>query len=246
MSVMDGIIVVNKSAGKTSFEVVKVIRRLSGERRVGHAGTLDPSATGVLPVCLGKATHLVSLLMDGEKEYEGELVLGIKTDTQDADGKIIQQKEVRVARSDLDAVVPEFTGEIDQIPPMVSALHYQGKRLYELARQGLTVERKPRKIRISKLEILKFDEGVNPRASFRVRCSRGTYVRTLCTDIGDRLGCGAHQSKLIRVRSGPFILKEAKTLEELQLLKEAGRFLEAVLSIEAVRHAIQKEKTSQA
>ena len=184
----DGIIIVDKPQDWTSMDVCAKLRRVMGERRVGHAGTLDPLATGVLPVFVGRATRAVEFAERGEKEYIATLRLGEVTDTQDVTGTVLEEHPAQVSRAELEAVLPRFTGEIQQIPPMYSALKQNGKKLYELARQGKTVERKPRNITISGLEVLEQQSG--REFLLRVRCSKGTYIRTLCHDIGQALGCG--------------------------------------------------------
>ncbi len=211
---MDGVLNINKPRGVTSHDVVLRVRRITKQRRVGHTGTLDPDADGVLPMCLGKATKIVQFLMDTDKEYQGTMFLGVTTDTQDAAGKVLKEiKGISVSREDMEKAFRDFLGEIKQVPPMVSALHHGGRRLYELARKGEVVYRSPRKVRIIELELLNFRP---PEIDFRVVCTKGTYVRTLCVDIGETLGCGAHQAKLTRIRSGPFHLKDSITLEELK------------------------------
>ncbi|MBI1987532.1 MAG: tRNA pseudouridine(55) synthase TruB [Nitrospinae bacterium] len=215
---MDGILNINKPRGLTSHDVVKRVRRILNIKKVGHAGTLDPEARGVLLVCVGRGTKLVEHLMNLPKLYRGTMRLGIKTDTQDAWGQVIfQGAEPQFTREQLLGVFSEFTGVIQQIPPMFSALKHQGRRLYDLARQGIQVERQPRQVQIRALRLLEVSGSL---VDFEVECSRGTYVRTLCSDIGDRLGCGAHLSRLERIRVGPFALEEALTLEDLKGLKE--------------------------
>lgn len=215
---MDGILNINKPTGLTSHDVVKRVRRILKIQKVGHAGTLDPEASGVLLVCMGRGTKLVEHLMNLPKHYRGTMRLGIKTDTQDAWGQVIFQGSVpQFTREQLLGVFSEFTGVIQQVPPMFSALKHQGRRLYDLARQGIEVERQPREVQIRALRLLEVSGSL---VDFEVECSRGTYVRTLCSDMGDRLGCGAHLSRLERIRVGPFALEEALTLEDLQGLKE--------------------------
>jgi len=223
---MDGVLNINKPAGMTSHDVVALLRRILHEKKVGHTGTLDPDATGVLPVCLGKATKIIQFLQDDEKCYEGTITLGIETDTLDAGGRILGiSHNMRVEPDDIKRVFNSFIGEIDQIPPMVSAIKIQGERLYNIARQGKTIERTPRKVRIYDLELLKIYEesveNVDPsslftRIDFRVRCSRGTYVRVLAADIGKALGCGAHLAMLVRTKSGAFKLEDSIRLDEIQ------------------------------
>ena len=245
---MDGILNINKPAGMTSHDVVARLRRLLGEKKVGHTGTLDPDATGVLPVCLGKATKIIQFLQDDEKGYEGTITLGITTDTLDASGNVVDVSDsAHVKRDDVKRVMGEFVGEIDQVPPMVSAIKVQGKRLYKLARQGKTVDRAPRRIQIYDLKLLDFRTttrdvelpNTESRIScveldFRVRCSKGTYVRSLAADVGAALGCGAHLSRLIRTKSGIFELKDSIKLEEVQAEPERAsemlRSMDDVLS----------------
>ncbi len=211
---MDGILNINKPKAITSHDVVDQVRKVFRFKKVGHAGTLDPDATGVLVVCLGKATKTVKFLINDDKEYEAIMVLGISTDSQDASGRVLEKvNELKVSEAKVREVMEKFQGEIEQIPPMVSAVHYQGKRLYQLARQGKVVKRAPRKVKIFSLKILEIEL---PRVKFHVVCSKGTYIRTLCADIGEALSCGAHQMELIRIRSGSFHIRDSITLEELR------------------------------
>ena len=214
-----GIIIINKPAGWTSMDVCAKLRGIFHEKRVGHAGTLDPMATGVLPVFVGQATKAVSFAESGEKEYLARLRLGLTTDTQDTTGTALSELPVTVTEEDLRAVLPRFTGEIEQIPPMYSAVKVRGRKLYELARKGAEVERKPRAVTIFALELLG-QTGKNEYA-LRVRCSKGTYIRTLCHDIGAVLGCGGAMSALERTMAAGFTLSEAVTLEQVQEQKEA-------------------------
>ena len=210
----DGIIVINKPQDWTSMDVCAKLRGVFHEKRVGHAGTLDPMATGVLPVFVGQATKAVSFAEDGKKEYRARLRLGVVTDTQDIWGTVLREAPVSVSERDLRAVLPRFTGEIEQLPPMYSAVKVQGKKLYELARKGVEVERKPRRIIIYELELLERDE--NGDYGLRVVCSKGTYIRTLCHDIGAALGCGGCMSALTRTISAGFTLDEAVSIEDAQ------------------------------
>lgn len=213
-----GIIIINKPAGWTSMDVCAKLRGIFHEKRVGHAGTLDPMATGVLPVFVGQATKAVSFAESGEKEYLARLRLGLTTDTQDTTGTVLSELPVTVTEEDLRAVLPRFTGEIEQIPPMYSAVKVRGRKLYELARKGAEVERKPRAVTIFALELLG-QTGKNEYA-LRVRCSKGTYIRTLCHDIGAVLGYGGAMSALERTMAAGFTLSEAVTLEQVQAQKE--------------------------
>jgi tRNA pseudouridine55 synthase len=210
---MDGILNINKPAGMTSHDVVIEVRKRFKMRKVGHTGTLDPDATGVLVVCLGKATKMVRFLLNDEKEYESVLILGISTHTQDSSGTIIKKVDnFSITEEEIKEVSKRFEGEQEQIPPMVSAVHHHGRRLYELARQGKVVERKPRKINIFSFKIIEIKI---PEVRFNIVCSKGTYIRTICSDLGDALGCGAHQAKLVRIRAGQFHIKDSLTLDEL-------------------------------
>lgn len=208
---MDGILNINKPAGKTSFNVVASVKGLTGEKHVGHAGTLDPIAKGVLPVCLGQATRLVEYLMDTSKTYNAVIELGITTDSYDNDGKVIQKSST----SDIDleqimTVLDSFRGTITQIPPMYSAIKQNGKPLYQLARAGINVPRKKRDVKIFSLQV---KEWQNPLITIEVTCGKGTYIRSLANDLGQMLGCGAILKNLERSRYGIFDIKEAITLE---------------------------------
>ena len=208
---MDGILIINKPAGITSHDVVDRIRRRFSIKRVGHAGTLDPMATGVLVMLLGRATKQALSFIEDDKEYIATLFLGSRTDTQDSTGKVIEEKDVNGLDIDfLKKTLASFLGAIEQIPPMVSAKKYKGQKLYKLARKGKSVDRKPCRIKIHELKLLSFS---SPEIIFRTRCSKGTYVRTLCEDIGSVLGYPAHMSGLTRTRSGRFSLEEAHNLD---------------------------------
>ncbi|HEY8418595.1 MAG TPA: tRNA pseudouridine(55) synthase TruB [Limnochordales bacterium] len=217
-----GVLNVLKPPGYTSHDVVARVRRLLGVRRIGHTGTLDPGAAGVLVLCVGRATRLVDLLQADDKAYRFELVLGVHTDSHDAFGApVAVRRDMQVRRDALDAAVARFQGDIEQVPPMTSALKRHGRRLYELARQGLEVERPARRVRIYSLRVVRVvpDAAVLPfgtRVLLDVVCSKGTYVRTLCADLGQALGCGAYMSFLLRTRAGAFHLADARTLEELE------------------------------
>lgn len=223
----NGIIVMDKPAGWTSMDVCGKLRRLLDERRVGHAGTLDPMATGVLPVFVGRATRAVEFAESGDKEYIAGLRLGVETDTQDSTGQVVAEHKVDCDRQALEEVLPRFRGDILQVPPMYSALKRNGKKLYELARKGKTVERKPRPVTISALEILS-QEGPN-HYTLRIGCSKGTYIRTLCHDIGQTLGCGGVMDALRRTRAAGFTLADAVTMEQVMQAAEEGR-AEALLT----------------
>ena len=209
---MNGIVIVDKPAGWTSQDVTARLRRVFQTRRIGHGGTLDPMATGVLPVFVGRATRGVEFLEHAEKTYEATLRLGITTDTEDITGTVLTESPVSVTREQLEAVLPWFRGDILQVPPMYSALKVNGQKLYELARKGREVERQPRPITIHRLECLEFS---GQSARLLVRCSKGTYIRTLCKDIGDALGCGGCMAQLRRVQAGEYTIQEAIPLMEL-------------------------------
>lgn len=227
---MEGVLIVDKPSGLTSHDVVDFIRRRFKIKKVGHAGTLDPVATGVLVILIGRATKLSSQLMEDDKEYEATLRLGISTDSGDSMGKVVfRAEEVDVKRGDVERILKRFLGEVLQTPPMVSALKYKGKRLYELARRGLQVPRKPRKIHIYKLEITKFEP---PNVDLHLVVSKGTYVRTLCSDVGEILGCGGHASRMQRLRSGNFSIADSVTIDRLKEIsrEELGKIVKKVTS----------------
>ena len=209
---MNGIVIVDKPQGWTSQDVTARLRRVYATRRIGHGGTLDPMATGVLPVFVGRATRGVEFFEHAEKTYDTVLLLGRTTDTQDVTGATLAEKAVHLSPADIERVLPRFRGEILQVPPMYSALKVNGKKLYELARKGQEVERQPRPITVFELTNLGFD---GTRLSLRVKCSKGTYIRTLCQDIGDALGCGGCMEALRRVRAGEYGIEDAVPLEKL-------------------------------
>jgi tRNA pseudouridine55 synthase len=209
---MNGVLVVDKPKGVTSFDVVAQVRRAYHEKRVGHCGTLDPMATGVLPVCVGEATKLVPFLQAGQKEYLAEVLLGVTTDSQDADGQVTSTREVAVSRERLTEALPRFLGKILQKPPMHSALRVNGKRLYEFAREGVEIEREARPVEVHGLEVTSFEV---PKIGLRVRCGKGTYIRSLAADLGEALGCGAHLTALRRTRVGRFAVDFAASLNDL-------------------------------
>lgn len=213
-----GIISIYKKRGFTSHDVVAKARGILRERRIGHTGTLDPEAEGVLPLCIGTATKVVPYLADADKCYEAEVILGATTTTEDATGEILTQQEVSVTQAEIKRVVDSFIGEYVQTPPMYSAIKVNGVRLYELARQGIEVERPSRKVIIYSCDIIEWID--EKRFRIRVNCSKGTYIRTLCTDIGKALGCGAHMGYLLRTRVGAFTLENSLTLEQLEQHKE--------------------------
>jgi len=217
---LEGIINVLKPPGMTSSDVVVWMRKVLKTKKIGHTGTLDPGVAGVLPLCVGKGTRLAEYITEQGKAYLAEVTFGVTTDTQDAFGKVIKQTEPHLKQSDLECVIPNFLGKLSQIPPMYSAVRKQGKHLYEYARQGLSIERTPRDIFIYNIKLVQWYEGEFPRALIGIECSKGTYIRTISHDIGQALGCGAHMSNLLRVRSGPFKIQDSWTLEEIE---EAAR-----------------------
>ncbi|MBZ2173830.1 tRNA pseudouridine(55) synthase TruB [Schnuerera sp. xch1] len=213
---MNGIINLFKPKGITSHEAVKKMRKTLGIKKIGHTGTLDPNATGVLPLCIGKGTRISEYLLDVEKEYVGELTLGIATDTQDAYGRILKYSSKKVDEESIRLAFESFKGEIEQIPPMYSALKHKGKKLYELARKGQTIERPPRKVNIYDLKIDKILN--NKKIIFHVKCSKGTYIRTLCDDIGQFLGTYGYLSYLMRIGVGDFIINDSVSIDYIKRL----------------------------
>lgn len=209
---MDGVINVLKPKGITSFDVVRDIRKIAKIKKVGHTGTLDPLASGVLPVCIGKATKIVDYIMEGTKTYRVEMKLGTTTDTYDREGTVLEEKEVSVSFIEVEKAIEKYKGNIEQVPPMYSALKINGQKLYDLARKGIEVEREARKIQIHDICILSIDL---PYIIFDVKCSKGTYIRSLCFDIGNDLGSGAVMWNLERLEASPFNIKEAIKLEDL-------------------------------
>ena len=210
---INGVVNIRKEPGMTSFGVIFRMRRIIGQKKLGHAGTLDPDAEGVLPVCLGKATKLVELLQGGGKTYEAEMLLGVITDTQDTSGQILEEHPVDVTEEEVREALFSFEGTVEQIPPMYSAVKVDGKKLVDLARRGIEVERRAREVTFSDMEILKMDL---PHVTFRVSCSKGAYIRTLCEDVGRKLGCGAAMSHLVRTRVGSFSIENAVTIAEFE------------------------------
>ena len=225
---MNGIVIVDKPQGWTSQDVVSKLRGVFRTRRIGHGGTLDPMATGVLPVFVGRATRGVEFFEHADKTYEAVLQLGVTTDTEDTTGTVLEEKPVAVSEEQFLAVLERFRGEIAQIPPMYSALKVNGQKLYDLARQGKEVERKSRKITIFRLECLSFD---GASAKLLVHCSKGTYIRTLCKDIGQALGCGGCMAALRRVQAGEYTIENAVSLETLVETENPQQYLSAVDSL---------------
>lgn len=228
---INGIVIINKEKGYTSHDVCAKVRGILRQKKVGHTGTLDPDATGVLPVCLGNATKLCDVLTDKTKEYVATLLLGTVTDTLDIGGVVLSQNPVLVSEKEVREAVLSFLGKSIQIPPMYSALKQNGKKLYELARAGIEVERQPRPIEIFEIEILNINI---PRVEIRILCSKGTYIRSLCDDIGKKLGCGACMENLQRTRVGNFYLKDACLLQELEQYKIEDRLCEIIIPVDRV------------
>ena len=228
---MDGILVIRKEKGYTSHDVVAKLRGILHMKKIGHTGTLDPDAEGVLPVALGRGTRLVELLTEKQKTYETVLHLGVVTDTQDMTGTVLETKPVNVTEEQVRAAAASFVGDKLQIPPMYSALKVNGRKLYELAREGKTVERKPRPVTFYEIRILDMQL---PKVRLSVTCSKGTYIRTLCHDIGEKLGCGGAMEELLRTRSGNFTLEESMTLSQVEEAVKDGTIEEKLVSIEDV------------
>ncbi len=230
---MNGIINIYKEQGYTSHDVVAKLRGILRMKKIGHTGTLDPDAVGVLPVCTGRATKLCGMITDWGKTYEAVMLLGTRTDTQDISGNILSQTEVNVTKIQIMDVIGSFTGEYDQIPPMYSALKHNGKKLYELARQGIEIERKPRRVNIKSILINDINlEDNDKTVTFTVECSKGTYIRTLCEDIGNRLGCGACMQSLKRTRVGSFSINNSYTLSQIEQMVQAGKTDEILTPID--------------
>ena len=216
---MNGVVNVRKEKGITSFGVVAALRKIYGIRKIGHAGTLDPDAEGVLPVCIGRATRLVEEISRGTKEYAAVMTLGVSTDTQDMGGAVLSSRPVTADEGAVREAVLSFSGEQMQIPPMYSAVKIGGRKLVDLARKGIEVERKPRPVNIINIEVTDISL---PDVSFKVECSHGTYVRTLCNDIGEKLGCGGAMKSLVRTRVGEFRIEDAMTLDEIRNAVDLG------------------------
>lgn len=224
-----GIINVYKEKGFTSFDVVAKLRGILKTKKIGHTGTLDPDAEGVLPVCIGRATKVCDILTDKDKVYEAVMLLGVETDTQDTSGEVLKELPVEVSEEDVKEAILSFVGEYAQVPPMYSALKVNGKKLYELAREGKTVERKARNVQIFSIEILEMDL---PRVRMSVHCSKGTYIRTLCHDVGQKLGCGGCMDKLLRTKVGVFELADTLKLAEIDALAREGLVEDRIISVD--------------
>ncbi len=224
-----GIINVYKEKGFTSFDVVAKLRGILKTKKIGHTGTLDPDAEGVLPVCIGRATKVCDILTDKDKVYEAVMLLGVETDTQDTSGEVLNEKPVKADEEAVKRAILSFVGDYAQVPPMYSALKVNGKKLYELAREGKTVERKARRVHIFSIEILEMDL---PRVRMSVHCSKGTYIRTLCHDIGTMLGCGGCMDKLLRTKVGVFELKDTLKLAQIDELAKLGMVEDKIISVD--------------
>lgn len=239
---MDGLINIYKEKGFTSHDVVAKMRGILHMKKIGHTGTLDPDATGVLPVCIGKGTRLCSLLENHDKTYQAVLLLGLETDTQDISGQVLQQKPVSVTEEQVMQAAAAFRGKIMQVPPMYSALKVNGKKLYEYAREGKTVERAPRPVEIYELSI---DRIELPRVTMTVSCSKGTYIRTLCHDMGQALGCGGCMESLVRTRVGNFCLEEAITLQELEQKRDRDELDSCIVTVEDIFRDLPSVRTGE-
>ena len=226
---LHGIINIYKEAGFTSHDVVAKMRGICRQKKIGHTGTLDPQAVGVLPVCLGSGTKLCDMLTDKDKEYVAELLLGRTTDTQDTTGTTLEEKPVAVTEEEIRKIIMGFVGDYMQVPPMYSALKVNGKKLYELARAGKEVERQARPVTILDIEIIEINL---PVVKMRVACSKGTYIRTLCADIGEKAGCGGCMQSLKRTKVGRFDVKDAVTLSQLEELRDKEELQSVLFSVE--------------
>jgi tRNA pseudouridine55 synthase len=232
---LEGVLPVIKPVDFTSHDVVAKVRGILGIRRIGHTGTLDPKVTGVLPLCIGRATRVVEYIQDLPKQYEAVLTIGVATDTEDMTGHVVEQvDQVHLKNDDIQRVFASFLGVIDQVPPMYSAIKVDGQRLYDLARQGQVIERKSRKVEIYQLDILHTNlELAHPQIIFRVKCSKGTYIRTLCVDIGQALGYPAVMSDLVRTATGPIFLADCLTLAELAELAKKNAVSSRMIATDA-------------
>lgn len=228
---MNGILNIYKEAGFTSHDVVAKLRGILKQKKIGHTGTLDPDAEGVLPVCVGNATKLCAVLTEKEKTYEAVLLLGQETDTQDLSGRVLRKAEVNVSGEEVQKAILSFRGSYDQIPPMYSALKINGKKLYELAREGKEVERKARRVTICEISISRIEL---PEVSFRVTCGSGTYIRALCHDIGQKLGCGGCMKSLLRTRVDRFFVKDSLRLAQIEEKMAEGRIMECLIPVDSM------------
>lgn len=239
---INGVINVYKEKGYTSHDVVAKLRGILHQKKIGHTGTLDPDAEGVLPVCLGRGTKLCDVLADHDKEYEAVLLLGTVTDTQDITGTVIRTDPVSVTEDEIRECILSFRGEQMQIPPMYSALKVGGKKLYEMAREGIEIERKPRPVHFYDIEVMEMEL---PRVKIRVHCSKGTYIRTLCHDIGEKLGCGGCMEQLLRTRVERFELLGARKLSQIQVFADMGKIEDIVIPVDQMFDAFSGCKVKQ-
>lgn len=236
---MNGILCVNKPEGFTSFDVVAKLRGILRIKRLGHGGTLDPMATGVLPVFVGSATKACDIMPDNTKSYRAGFRLGVVTDTQDVTGEVLSESDCAVSAEEILRILPDFTGRIMQLPPMYSAVQVNGQRLYDLARKGVEVERTPREIEVSSLELVSYDEEQRTGV-MDIACGKGTYIRTIINDIGEKLGCGGIMTSLVRTSSGGFTLDDCYTLDEIQQARDEERLEQLILPIDRVFSALPK------
>ncbi|MDE6833901.1 MAG: tRNA pseudouridine(55) synthase TruB [Ruminococcus sp.] len=241
---MNGILCINKPQDFTSFDVVAKLRGILGMKRLGHAGTLDPMATGVLPVFVGTATKACDIMPDNSKSYVAGFLLGQTSDTQDITGKILTTSEKPVSEDDIIKILPEFTGKILQIPPMYSAVQVNGQRLYDLARQGIEVERKPREIEVEKISLIDYDEKTRT-GNITISCGKGTYIRTIIHDIGGKLGCGGIMTSLVRTSASGFTLDDCYTFEQVQQAREENCLESLILPIERLFNSLPKIKLNE-
>lgn len=240
---MNGVLLVDKPKCFTSFDVIAVVRKLTGQRKTGHTGTLDPNATGVLTVLLGSATKAQDIILNHDKSYVAGFKLGLTTDTLDIWGTVTSKSESRVSRADVERLIPKFSGEIEQVPPMYSAVKKDGQRLYDLARRGIEVERKARKVTVYKLALTDFDEETQ-EGTLEISCSKGTYVRTIIDDLGAALGTGAVMTALRRTFACGFSIDDCITLDDLKLLSEKGEAQTALRSVESLFYDCAEVKIS--
>lgn len=236
---MNGVLCVNKPQDFTSFDVIAKLRGILKMKRLGHGGTLDPMATGVLPVFVGTATKACDIMPDNTKSYRAGFRFGETSDTQDVTGTILTRSDKPVSREEAESVLPQFLGKIKQLPPMYSAVQVNGKRLYDLARQGIEVEREPREIEVNSLVICEYDE-ISREGVIEIGCGKGTYIRTIINDIGERLGCGGIMTSLVRTSSGGFTLADCCSFEEIQTAADNGTVGELILPIERVFSSLPK------
>lgn len=236
---MNGILCVNKPQDFTSFDVVAKLRGILGMKRLGHAGTLDPMATGVLPVFVGTATKACDIMPDNSKSYNAGFQFGKTSDTQDITGKILTTSDKQVKRDDILKILPEFTGKIMQLPPMYSAVQVNGKRLYDLARQGIEIERQPREIEVNSIRLSEYDESKR-EGTLEIDCGKGTYIRTIINDIGEKLACGGIMTSLVRTSASGFTLEDCYTFEEIQQAHDENYLENLILPVERVFNSLPK------